>query len=102
VITWSSGDRLLTAGPVKVYNEERLVHKHNGSQITLRYSKDSPTRLLYIYNEERLVHKHNGSQITLRYKETVPRDSYTDESCYIRTMGARSHSGIQGTVQRDC
>jgi hypothetical protein len=36
VITWSSGDRLLTAGPVKVYNEERLVHKHNGSQITLR------------------------------------------------------------------
>ena len=24
-------------GPVKVYNEERLIHHHNGSEITLRY-----------------------------------------------------------------
>jgi hypothetical protein len=53
VITWSSGDRLLTAGPVKVYNEERLLHKHNGSQITLRYAKDSDTKSLC--NEKRQV-----------------------------------------------
>ena len=27
VITWKNGVRLLTAGPIKVYNEDRLVHR---------------------------------------------------------------------------
>ena len=36
VITWKNGVRLLTAGPIKVYNEERLIHRYNGSEITLR------------------------------------------------------------------
>jgi len=36
VITWKNGVRLLTAGPIKVYNEDRLVHRYNGSEITLR------------------------------------------------------------------
>jgi len=35
VITWKNGIRLLTAGPIKVYNEDRLVHRNNGSEITL-------------------------------------------------------------------
>lgn len=36
VITWKNGIRLLTAGPIKVYNEDRLIHRYNGSEITLR------------------------------------------------------------------
>ena len=36
MITWKNGVRLLTAGPIKVYNEERLIHRYNGSEITLR------------------------------------------------------------------
>ena len=28
--------KYLFVGPVKVYNEERLIHNHNGSEITLR------------------------------------------------------------------
>jgi len=36
VITWKTADRLLTAGPIKVYNEDRLIHRYNGSEIMLR------------------------------------------------------------------
>jgi len=36
VITWKNGVRLLTAGPIKVYNEERLVHRANGTELTLK------------------------------------------------------------------
>ena len=58
MITWSSGDRLLTAGPVKVYNEERLIHKHNGSQITLRYS----------YRQ--IILRYSYSKIILNYSKS--------------------------------
>ena len=41
MITWKSettgsDERLLTAGPIKVYAEDRLIHDTNGTDITIR------------------------------------------------------------------
>ena len=69
VITWKTADRLLTAGPIKVYNEDRLIHRWI---FTDMFPNPKYPRVRY-----------NGSEIMLR--DVQPRD-VGDYSCQLNSI----------------